>query len=72
MPAFVGGVEFTNLSDGIFSVGDTFILAPKSINKSTFGAGVLNTGDFLYEESLFSISNFYDNDVMDQNQIINK
>lgn len=72
MPAFVGGVKFIDLADGIISVGDAFILAPKSVQSVSFGAGGSSKGDFTREKSLFSISNFYDCDIADQQQMINK
>ncbi|MGG3799959.1 spore germination protein [Metabacillus fastidiosus] len=65
MPAFVGSVDIKRVRPGMFSVGDAFILTPKSVQKSVFGAGCLSVGDFKNNQSIFSISNFYDSDLID-------
>ncbi|MFC0270984.1 spore germination protein [Metabacillus herbersteinensis] len=73
MPAFVGPIEFEVISaSGILSVGDTFALSPKSTQKVSGGSGAFNTGDFLNQKSVFSITNFYDIDLIDQPQTFNK
>jgi hypothetical protein len=73
MPAFVGPVKLESIEDSaIFSVGDTFGLSPKSANKSSVGSGAANTGDFIETQNLFNITNFYDVDLIDQTDIVNK
>lgn len=72
MPAFVGPIKLNRIgSSAVFKVGDTFSLSPKSHDKSTVGAGALNTGDFIEVANLFNITNFQDHDVMDQTNIFN-
>lgn len=73
MPAFVGPIEFEVISaSGILSVGDTFALAPKCTQKVSAGSGTFNTGDFINGKSVFNITNFYDIDLIDQPQTLNK
>lgn len=74
MPAFVGPIILNSLQNGsaIFTVGDTFSLSPKSSDKTTVGAGTANTGDFVEIQNLFNITNFYDADIIDQPNILNK
>lgn len=73
MPALVGPVQLNAImGDAIFTVGDTFSLSPKSGSKTSLGSGVGNTGDFIETQNLFSISNFYDSDLIDQVNSSNK
>ncbi|PMC40633.1 hypothetical protein CJ195_02645 [Bacillus sp. UMB0899] len=72
MPAFVGPIELTSISDSaVFKVGDTFSLSPKATNKTSLGSGTANTGDFTDTQNVFNITNFQDSDVIDQNNIFN-
>ncbi|MDQ0229765.1 spore germination protein [Metabacillus malikii] len=71
MPAFVGPVD-VNESEGIFSVGDAFMLSPKSAEKSSLGSGAGNTGDFIQYKNYFNITKFEDIDVSDQSDSANK
>jgi Spore germination protein gerPA/gerPF len=73
MPAFVGPVILNSIqSSSIFTVGDTFSLSPKSMDKTTVGSGASNTGDFVETQNLFNITNFYDADIIDQSGNLNK
>ncbi|MED4454927.1 spore germination protein [Metabacillus fastidiosus] len=66
MPSFVGSVDINHIQPGMFSVGDAFILTPKSVQKSSFGAGSISIGDFKNTKTIFNISNFFDSDLIDQ------
>jgi hypothetical protein len=73
MPAFVGPVQIDEIfRNGVFTVGDAFILSPKGSSKASLGSGVANTGDFTEMHNLFSITNFDDVDLIDQVNISNK
>ncbi|WP_418937071.1 spore germination protein [Metabacillus fastidiosus] len=41
-------------------------LTPKSVQKSSFGAGSISIGDFKNTKTIFNISNFYDSNLIDQ------
>lgn len=73
MPAFVGPVTLDLMgSSSIFSVGDAYSLSPKSADKTSVGSGAVNSGDFIEAQNLFNITNFYDGDLFDQTNILNK
>ncbi|MTH55503.1 hypothetical protein GKZ89_19095 [Bacillus mangrovi] len=70
MPAFTGPMEIENVS-GVFKVGDTFTISPKSVFKSAVGSGALSNGDGNRLYNSRSLTNSYDNDVNDQSTSIN-
>lgn len=72
MPAFVGPIQLNIIGESaVFKVGDTFSLSPKSSNKTSFGSGAANTGDFINTENVFNITKFEDSDVIDQSNLFN-
>ncbi|WP_226669468.1 spore germination protein [Metabacillus litoralis] len=72
MPAFVGPIQLNTIGrSAIFTVGDSFALSPKSQSQSSIGSGSANTGDFIENQNFFSISNFYDADIIDQVDVTN-
>lgn len=70
MPAFVGPI-IIRASSGAISVGDAFSLSPKSSDKTSIGAGCVNTGDFMVNTNEKNMTNLFDFDVIDQTKIFN-
>ncbi|GAE35446.1 spore germination protein [Halalkalibacter akibai] len=68
MPAIVGAVKVNSVGNsGVFNIGDVYRMAPQSTAKTFAGAGSFNTGDYLKIRNDKSITNTYDNDVVDSN-----
>ncbi|MBS2970339.1 spore germination protein [Metabacillus sp. KIGAM252] len=70
MPAFVGPMEVESVS-GVFKVGDTFTISPKSVLKAAVGAGALSNGDGNQLVNSRNLTNDYDADVIDQTDALN-
>ncbi|AZB44242.1 spore germination protein [Bacillus sp. FJAT-42376] len=70
MPAFVGPMEIESVT-GVFKVGDTFTISPKSVSKSAVGSGALSNGDGNQVYNSRNITNDYDSDVNDQSDALN-
>lgn len=65
MPSIViSPIKITEVS-GTVNFGDTFQIAPKSTSKTYSGAGGGNTGDFTQTNTLLSLTNTIDPDVVD-------
>jgi spore germination protein PA len=72
MPAIVGAVKVNSIGNsGIFNIGDVLYMAPDSLAKTFAGAGSFNTGDGMNISNSNSVTNTYDADVNDQNQVAN-
>ncbi|RAK19527.1 spore germination protein GerPA/GerPF [Anoxybacillus vitaminiphilus] len=73
MPAvIVGAVKVTNVGgNGTINVGDVLQIAPKSTNKSNLGGGGGNTGDFMMTNTVLSVTNSFDPDIIDSNNKAN-
>ncbi|MGD7006636.1 spore germination protein [Metabacillus sp. 84] len=70
MPAFVGPMEVESVS-GVFKVGDTFTISPKSVQKFAVGSGALSNGDGNHLVNSRSWTNDFDSDVIDQADSLN-
>ena len=72
MPSIAGPIKINSISNGgVFQVGDTLNISPKNNSKTYLGAGGSNTGDFLQTNSVFSLTNTSDPDLVDSNDIAN-
>lgn len=70
MPSIAGPIKIDAISGGgVFNVGDTFNIAPKSASKSYAGSGSFNTGDFLQINNGVSSTNTLDADGFDGGNI---
>jgi len=66
MPSIAGPIKIDAInSGGVFNVGDTLNISPKSANKSYAGSGSFNTGDFLQINNGVSSTNTLDADGFD-------
>ena len=66
MPAIVGPIKITSISDGIVNFGDSFYLSPKSSAQTYAGSGGFNTGDIQLINNGASVTNTLDPDLIDQ------
>ncbi len=67
MPAIVGAFKVNSVgTSSIVHVGDVITISPYSEVKTFAGAGSFNTGDGLNIYNQNSVTNTYDNDVVDQ------
>jgi spore germination protein PA len=67
MPAIVGAIKVNSVgTSSIVHIGDVITISPSSEVKTFAGAGSFNTGDGLNIYNQNSVTNTYDNDVIDQ------
>ncbi|MGD6817716.1 spore germination protein [Metabacillus sp. 84] len=67
MPAIVGVFKVNSLgSSSVLHIGDVFTIAPVSSVKTFSGAGSFNTGDGMTIFNQNSVTNTFDQDVVDQ------
>lgn len=66
MPAIVGPVQIVNISDGTILFGDTLFISPKQSSKSQVGSGGGNIAAFNLSYNLFSSTNGFDCNLIDQ------
>lgn len=72
MPAIVGVAQVISIgSSAVFHIGDVYKIMPISNAKTYSGAGSFNTGDGLQVYNRHSSTNAYDQDVIDQGNILN-
>jgi len=72
MPAIVGAFKINAVgSSSIVHIGDVITISPYSEVKTFAGAGSFNTGDGLRVFNQNSVTNTYDNDVVDQPMVGN-
>ncbi|GGE39164.1 putative spore germination protein GerPF [Pullulanibacillus camelliae] len=72
MPGITGPIKIDAIaSGGVFNVGDTLNVAPKTTNKNYSGAGAANTGDFIQTNNIVSNTNSLDNDILDSSNAAN-
>lgn len=73
MPSIVGKVKINSIgSGGVANFGDLAYVSPKNISKSFSGAGSSVTGDFSQTNSLISVTNTKDTDVLETSQTGNR
>ncbi|QWH09796.1 spore germination protein [Bacillus mycoides] len=68
MPSVVGTLVVQN-SNGSFNLGDFYNVSPKENTKAYNGSGSSNVAFFANTFSGVSVTNTYDSDVADQNQV---
>jgi spore germination protein PF len=66
MPAIIGPVSILNVGGGNVQFGDSAVISPKSSTKTFGGSGGFNTGPFQLSYNVFSITNTFDCNVVDQ------
>lgn len=72
MPAIVGVAQVISIgSSSVFHIGDTYKIMPVSTAKTFSGAGSFNTGDGLQVYNRQSATNTFDQDMIDQGNILN-
>ncbi|WLR51522.1 spore germination protein [Bacillus tianshenii] len=72
MPSIVGAVNVNSIgSSAVFNIGDVYSIAPRSTAKTFSGAGSFNTGERISNVNEYSVTNTYDNDVIDQEMLGN-
>ncbi|WP_221564878.1 spore germination protein [Alkalihalobacillus sp. TS-13] len=70
MPTIIiAPIKISSVTGGTVNFGDLFYNSPVSTSKSAGGSGGGNTGDFLTENNLFSVSITIDPDVADSNNV---
>ncbi|TCP31572.1 spore germination protein PF [Scopulibacillus darangshiensis] len=70
MPSIVGPVKVNTVS-GAVNFGDTLNVAPKEVAKTYTGSGGFGTGDFHLETNVISMTNSFDADINDANNVGN-
>lgn len=72
MPAIVGVAQVISIgSASVFHIGDVYKIMPISNAKTYSGAGSFNTGDGLQVYNRQSSTNAFDQDGIDQGNILN-
>jgi spore germination protein PF len=73
MPSVIlGAVKVTNVGgNGTINVGDVLQIAPKSTSKTNSGGGGANVGNCLQTNTLLSVTNSFDPDIIDANNKAN-
>jgi spore germination protein PA len=72
MPAIVGVAQVISIgSSAVFHIGDVYKIMPISNAKTYSGAGSFNTGDGLQVYNRQSSTNAFDQDGIDQGNILN-
>ncbi len=66
MPSIIGAVKIDSISDGAFTIGDTFRLSPSGSSHDKGGEGSFNTGDFLVILDKVSAVNGNELNILDQ------
>jgi spore germination protein PA len=70
MPAIVGAIKIISVgSSAVVNIGDVYVISPSSSAKTFSGGGSFNTGDGIVNENQYSLTNTYDQDVNDQNNV---
>ncbi|QTM98660.1 spore germination protein [Sediminibacillus dalangtanensis] len=70
MPAVVGAVKVNTVSSSsIFNIGDVYAINPYTTSKTFAGGGSFNTGNGIQIQLQNSVTNFKDDDVIDQPNI---
>jgi spore germination protein PA len=67
MPAIVGAFKINDIgSSSVVHVGDVITISPSSEIKTFAGAGSFNVGDGMNVYNQNSVTNTYDNNIVDQ------
>ncbi|WP_053220388.1 spore germination protein [Virgibacillus senegalensis] len=70
MPAVVGAVKVNSISESsIFNIGDVYAINPYTNSKTFAGGGSFNTGNGIHIQLQNPVTNFQDDDVIDQPNI---
>lgn len=66
MTFFCGGLEIHQITGGTVNFGPAICISPKSAVKDPSGGGSKNQGAFVYTATGYSVVNYFDPDVIDQ------
>ncbi|MGE8205178.1 spore germination protein [Heyndrickxia sp. NPDC080065] len=66
MPAVVGALQVIRVDQGVYQLGDSILVSPKSSFTVAVGSGSNNTGKLFIVNNNFNITSTLDTDLLDQ------